>query len=618
MKAVVAVAASFALALAAAAQDFDLESEPAPDGRQYAPYPDNRVLFGDAHVHTAWSTDAGMRGQTLGPDEAFRFARGDEVTSAGGLRAKLRRPLDFLVVSDHAENLGLGLFIRESNPKLLADPLGKKWHDMSKAGKGDGAFMEWFALMTNGKGEIESPELQRTAWSHETSTADKYNQPGRFTAFIGFEWTSQPGGNNLHRVVIFRDDAKRANQVLPFSTYDSTDPEDLWKYMAAYEAKTGGRLLAIPHNGNLSNGSMFAVETMKTKQPFDRDYAVRRMRWEPLVEVTQNKGTSEAHPFLSPEDEFADFDLLDKSNITNSAPKQSSMLQYEYARSALGLGLGLEGKLGANPFKFGMIGSTDSHTALSTTDEDNFFEPSRERSSDVLIRSQTDPKLSIHQTDISASGLAAVWARENTREAIFDAMKRKEVYGTTGTRMVVRVFAGWDFAAGDLERSDFAAEGYARGVPMGGDLRAASAGKAPAFLVRALRDPDGANLDRIQIVKGWLAPDGATHEKVYDVALSDGRQAGPGGKIPPVGNTVDVANARYANTIGDPYLAAFWKDPSFDPKQRAFYYARVLEIPTPRWVAYDAKFYELEIPGSVRMFSQERAFTSPIWYTPAR
>ena len=307
------------------------------------------------------------------------------------MRGRLQRPLDFLVVSDHAENLGLGVFIRESNPKLLADPLGKKWHDMSKAGKGNDAFLEWFALMTNGKGQIESPELRRAAWHLETSTADEYNEPGRFTAFIGFEWTSQPGGNNLHRVVILRDDAKRANQVLPFSAYDSSDPEALWKYMAAYETKTGGRMLAIPHNGNLSNGAMFAVETA-TKKPFDRDYATRRMRWEPLVEVTQSKGTSETHPFLSPEDEFAAFDLLDKSNITNSAPKQSSMLQHEYARAALETGLGLETKLGANPFKFGMIGSTDSHTALSTTDEDNLLEPSRERSSEVLIRSETDPR----------------------------------------------------------------------------------------------------------------------------------------------------------------------------------------------------------------------------------
>jgi len=606
------VAVGFAVALAAgsvSAEEFI---------RAYGPYPDNRVLFGDTHLHTSYSTDAGMRGLTLGPEDAFRFARGDEVKSTTGQRAKLRRPLDFLVVSDHSEDLGLALFIQEANPKLLADPLGKKWYDMSKAGKSGDVFMQWIGLLTNSQGQIKSPELQRAAWSHETSTADKYNEPGRFTAFIGFEWTSQPGGNNLHRVVVFRDDAKRADQVLPFSTYDSNDPEDLWKYMAAYEAKTGGRVLAIPHNGNLSNGAMFAVETLTTKKPFDRDYATRRAKWEPLFEVTQTKGTSETHPLLSPEDEFADFDLLDKSNIAFSAVKQPAMLQFEYGRSALKLGLGLEAKLGANPFKFGLIGSTDNHTALATTDEDNWFEPSPARSSEVLIESPDDPSKSIRETDLSASGLAGVWARENTREAIFDALKRKEVYGTTGTRLVVRVFGGWDFTAADLERSDFAAQGYTRGVPMGGDLRAASASQTPSFLVHALRDPDGANLDRIQIVKGWLGDDGATHEKVFDVALSNGRKPGPDGKVPPVGNTVDVANARYTNTIGAPYLAAYWRDPGFDPKQRAFYYARVLEIPTPRWVAYDAKFYGLEIPKGVRTFSQERAFTSPIWYTPGK
>jgi hypothetical protein len=585
--------------------------------RDYGPYPDNRVLFGDTHLHTSYSTDAGMRGITLGPEDAFRFARGEEVRSSTGQRTRLRRPLDFLVVSDHAEDLALAIFIEKSDPKLLADPLAKKWHDLSKAGKSEDAFLQWLAMLTNGKGDVESPELKRAAWSHETSTADQYNEPGRFTAFIGFEWTSQPGGNNLHRVVIFRDDAKHADQVLPFSTYDSADPEDLWKFMAAYETKTGGHVLAIPHNGNLSNGAMFAVETM-SKKPFDRDYATRRAKWEPLFEVTQSKGTSETHPLLSPTDEFADFALMDKSNINFSSPKQPAMLQFEYARPALERGLGLDAKLGVNPFKFGLIGSTDNHTGLATTDEDNWFEPSPDRIATVLFQSPTDPALSVRQTDLSASGLAAVWARENTREAIFDALKRKEAYGTTGTRLVVRLFAGWDFTAADLERSDFAAQGYTRGVPMGGDLRAASPGRAPTFLVRALRDPDGANLDRIQVVKGWLGDDGATHEKIYDVAVSDGRKPGADGKIPPVGNTVDVAAARYTNTIGAPLLSAFWKDPAFDPKQRAFYYARVIEIPTPRWIAYDAKFYGVEAPKGVRMFSQERAFTSPVWYTPAK
>jgi hypothetical protein len=595
--------------------------------RNYSPYPEqtipNRVLFGDTHLHTSYSTDAGMGGQTVGPEDAFRFARGEEVKSTTGLRAKLRRPLDFLVLSDHAENLGLAPLIAKSDPAVLGDPLGKKWHDMVKAGKGYDAFIEWLNLTAAGgdKGEVKNPEMKRGAWEYITATADKYNEPGRFTSFIGFEWTSQPKGNNIHRVVIFRDDAKHANQVVPFSVYDSDDAEDLWKYMAGYEQKTGGRLLAIPHNGNLSNGLMFALEKQRGG-PIDRGYAERRARWEPLVEVTQAKGTGEAHPFLSPQDEFASFEVYDKGNISGSQAKQKPMLQHEYARPALKLGLEQEAKLGVNPFKFGMVGSTDTHTALSTTDEEAWFgkahivEPNPERWKDVLIRSQTDPKLSMTALDLAASGLAAVWARENTREAIFDAMTRKEVYGTSGTRLLVRVFAGWDFTAKDLERSDFAAQGYARGVPMGGDLKAAPAGKAPTLLIRALRDPDGANLDRIQVVKGWLDAKGQAQEKVYDVAWSGNRKPGKGGKLPPVGNTVNVADASYTNSIGAPYLQVAWKDPSFDPKQRAFYYVRVIEIPTPRWVAYDAKFYKIDMPKEVKMHSQERAYTSPIWYSP--
>ncbi len=621
------LAGAFALAGSAAlAQGIRIE---APDpGRTYSPYPEqtfpNRVLFGDTHLHTSYSTDAGMAGQTVGPEDAFRFARGEEVKSTTGLRAKLRRPLDFLVLSDHAENLGLAPFIRESNPAVLQDPLGKKFHDMVKAGKGYDAFIEWLNLTAAGgdKGEVKNPEMKRSAWNYITATTDRYNEPGRFTTFIGFEWTSQPKGNNIHRVVIFRDDAKRANQVVPFSVYDSDDAEDLWKYLAGYEQKTGGRAISIPHNGNLSNGLMFALEKQKGG-PIDRDYAERRIRYEPLVEVTQAKGTGEAHPLLSPRDEFAAFEVYDKGNITGSQAKQKSMLQFEYARPALKLGLELEAKLGANPFKFGMVGSTDTHTALSTTDEDSWFgkahvvEPGPERWKDVLIRSQTDPKLSMTALDLAASGLAAVWARENTREAIFDAMVRKEVYGTSGTRLLVRVFAGWDFAPKDLGRSDFAALGYARGVPMGGDLKSAPAGKVPTFLVRALRDPDGANLDRIQIVKGWLDATGKAHEKVYDVAWSGNRKPDPGtGNLPAVGNTVHVADASYTNAIGAPFLQVHWKDPAFDPKQRAFYYVRVIEIPTPRWVAYDAKFYKVKMPKEVKMHSQERAYTSPIWYTP--
>jgi hypothetical protein len=495
---------------------------------------------------------------------------------------------------------------------------------MSKSGKGYEAFIEW-VNSPFGKGDpVGNPDMARAAWDDMLKAAATYNAPGAFTAFIGFEWTSHPSGDNLHRVVVFRDGADRAKQVLPMSAYDSENPEDLWKYMTTYEQKTGGRLLAIPHNGNLSNGRMFEPQKFKGGT-FDRDYAVTRARREPLVEVTQAKGTGESHPFLSPDDEFSDFELLDVSNLQGSAPKEKSMLATEYAREALKRGLKYESELGVNPFKFGMIGSTDNHTGLATTEVDNWFgkahilEPSAERYRDVLIRSQVDPKLSITGPQLSAAGLCAVWARENTRESLFDAMARREVYGTTGTRLLVRVFAGWDFTADEVDRPDFAAEGYKRGVPMGGDLRAAPAGKSPTIMIRALRDVDGANLDRLQIIKGWLDAQGQTQERVYDVAVSDGRTIDANGRCTtPVGNTVDVANATWTNSIGAPLLLGYWQDPNFDPRQRAFYYVRVIEIPTPRWIAYDAKFYGIKLPEGTQTILQERAFTSPIWYTPGQ
>jgi hypothetical protein len=603
------------------------EDFPAPK-KTYSPYVEqhfpNRVFWGDTHLHTSYSTDAGMVGCRLGPDEAYRFARGEVVTSNTGQPAKLSRPYDFLVVSDHSENLGLAPMIATSDPLLLKNEVGKLWHDMVKAGKGFEAFGDWVKRgSTTGKDPINSPEMMRTAWDVIIKAAEKYNEPGRFTAFIGYEWTSTPNGNNLHRNVIFRDDGQLASRVLPFSGYDSADPEMLWKWMQSYEDKTGGRLLAIPHNGNVSGGMMWMTETMG-KKPFDRAYAETRARREPVVEVTQPKGTSEAHPALSPDDEFAGFEIWDKSNLGGTVATTKEMLPGSYARAALKAGLALEEKLGVNPFKFGLIGSTDSHTGLSTAEESNFFgktastEPSPERWEHAAIPAMK-PELVTRGWALGASGLAAVWARENTRESLFDALERKEVYGTTGTRMLVRVFAGWDFAAAAVLRPDFAVEGYRRGVPMGGDLKDAPPGKAPTFLVRALRDPDGANLDRIQVVKGWLDAKGQTHERIYDVAVSDGRKLDSQGRCKtPVGTTVDVANATYTNTIGAPGLAAYWKDPSFDPRERAFYYVRVLEIPTPRWTAYDAKFYGIKMPAEVPMTLQERAYTSPIWYTPGK
>ena len=598
----------------------------------YSPYPTktfpDRVYWGDTHLHTSYSTDAGMIGTVLGPEEAYRFARGEAVKSNHGAPAQLQRPYDFLVVSDHAENLGLAPLIAESNPELLKSEWGKKVHDLVKAGKGLEAYNVWGAAMMARQDPLKAQgqTIARPVWQRITAAAEKYNEPGRFTAIIGFEWSAGPNGNNLHRNILFRDGKDKADQIIPLSYYDTDDPEELWNWMADYENKTGGRLLAIPHNGNLSNGLMFDDVTLTTKKPLDRDYAERRQRWEPLYETTQMKGDGETHPSLSPSDEFANFERWDKGSFGPEL-KTPAMLPREYTREALKRGLAYEQQLGVNPFKFGLIGSTDSHTGLSTAQENNFFgkvaflEPSADpiRFDEVMIGrfpAGRDRKNQHLARETSASGLAAVWSRANTREALWDAMARKEVYATTGTRILVRVFGGYDFVPTDLEVSDFAENGYAKGVPMGGDLKAAPAGKAPVFLVRALRDADGANLDRIQMIKGWLDAEGQTHEQIYDLAWSGHRKPGHDGKLPPVGNTVNVTEASYTNAIGAPYLTAYWKDPKFDPRERAFYYVRVIEIPTPRWTTYDAKFFGVPLPTDVPATIQERAYTTPIWYTP--
>jgi hypothetical protein len=601
------------------------------DKSKYSPYPKqdfpDQVFFGDTHLHTSYSADAGLIGNTLGPEEAYRFARGETVTSSTGLPARLQRPLDFLVIADHSENLGLAPAMKEANPRLLANPWGKKMSELAAKGDIDSvrkAYDEWQVVMN----KLDDPLKKETAlasemWKRETAAAEKYNTPGLFTALIGFEWTLQPNGNNLHRNVIFRDGKNKADQVIPISQYDAQDPEKLWQWMADYEKKTGGRLLAIPHNGNLSNGLMFDDVTLVTKKPLDRGYAERRSRWEPLLEVTQPKGTGEAHPSLSPTDEFANFEIWDKGSFGPVA-KTPDMLPREYAREALKRGLAYETKLGINPFKFGMIGSTDSHTSLSTTTEDNWFgkvvvlEPSADpiRFNEVIAGRPAPKGSQTYARQTAASGLAGIWARENTREALWDAMARKEVFGTTGTRLRVRVFAGWNFAKADLDRSDFARYGYTSGVPMGGDLKTAPKGKSPALLIRALRDPDGANLDRIQVIKGWLDAAGKTHEQIYDVAWSGNRARGADGKVPAVGNTVNVEEATYTNAIGAPALQAFWTDPAFNPAQRAFYYIRAFEIPTPRWTTYDHKVFKVKLPTDVPASIQERAYTSPIWYTP--
>ncbi len=593
----------------------------------YSPYANRnfptRVYWGDTHLHTALSLDARAFGVTLMPDIAYRLARGEQVTATWGEPIKLARPLDFLVVSDHSDAMGTMSEIIAGNPNLMTDPIVKDWHDRINQG-GETALMatmEVILQLSEGKVPevLMSRKLARSVWERYLKIAEEYNEPGRFTTLIGYEWTSTPDGNNLHRNVIYRDGADRAKRMLPFTAAQSMKPEDLWKWMQAYEDKTGGDLLAITHNGNLSNGLMFAL-TDSYGKALTKSYAETRIRWEPIAEVTQIKGDGETHPMLSPNDEFADYETWDRGSLTLT-PKKPGMLQFEYARSALKNGLMLEQKLGVNPYKFGMVGSTDSHTSLATAQEDNFFgkhsgkEPKPGRWSGVVGEFEGKKILGWEQV---SSGYAAVWATENTREALFDAMQRKEVYATTGSRILVRFFGGWDFQAEDANNRLPAAVGYKKGVPMGGDLRKAPKGKAPTFLVAALKDPLSGNLDRIQIIKGWLDAKRKTQEKVYDVVWGDAdkRKLDAKGKVPPVGNTVDVKNAIWKNTIGDSELITVWKDPDFDPNQRAFYYARVIEIPTPRWTAYDAKRFKVKMDPKVPMTTRERAYTSPIWYTP--
>ena len=625
-----------AVGLPALAQDAGHDgqiSEKAYPKKAYSPYAGRsyptRPLFGDTHLHTAVSFDAGAFGARLLPRDAYRLARGEEISSNSGQPVKLSRPLDWLVVADHSDNMGFFPDLMAGKPELLADPTGRRWYEEIKNGQGAKAAMEIIVSFSKGtfpKDLMYFPGTRayRSAWKDTIAAAEQYNEPGRFTAFIGYEWTSNTGGNNLHRNVVFRDNGDKASQVEPFTVYPpfgSDNPVELWKWMDAYEKKTGGSVLAITHNGNLSNGRMFPVVEAFGK-PIDRPYAETRARWERLAEATQTKGTGEAHPYLSPNDEFADFEIWDKGNLDCSVPKKKEMLEFEYARAAYKNGLKLEQKLGVNPYKFGLISGSDAHTGLPAMEEENFFgktapqEPSPERTQATFF---ADPKtgLKVMDWEVGASGYGAVWATENTREAIWDAMQRKETYSTTGPRMAVRFFGGWDFEPRDAQNRMPAAIGYVKGVPMGGDLKKAPAGKAPTFLVAALKDPIGANLDRVQVIKGWLDAKGEVQEQVYDVAWSGDRKAdSKSGKVPSVGSTVSVEEATWTNTIGAPELITVWKDPAFDPALRAFYYARVIEIPTPRWTAYDAKRFGVKPLSGTRMTVTERAYTSPIWYTP--
>lgn len=591
--------------------------------------PAMKLLWGDTHLHTANSIDAFGFGVKLGPEDALRFARGEEVTSTWGLKAKLERPLDFLVIADHSGGLGATKALYDAPGFMIRDPTLRRWHD--EMHKGPEGMQRITAELIDRVGRndlpksLTDPERQRKTstniWTGHSTLVERYNEPGTFTAFMGFEYTLMPGGNNLHRVVMFRDGKSRTDQVLPYDPGQGDTPvSQLWDYMDNYEKRTGGKVLAIPHNSNLSNGLMFEL-VGPGGGPMTAEYARRRAAREPVVEITQIKGDSEAHPFLSPNDEFAGYGTAgwELGNLTMQAAKKPQDFAGEYIREALKRGLAIEAKTGVNPYKFGVIGSTDSHTALATADEDNFFgkhsggEPDATRASEAQNLGTREGRFGWHYL---AGGYAAVWATANTRAAIFDAMMRKEIYATTGPRMTVRFFGGWDFT-----REDFAGNwvnsGYKRGVPMGADMKPGKG--SPTFLISALKDPMGANLDRVQMVKGWVDTSGQMQEKIFDVIWGDAgsRLRGANGKVPAVGDTVDIAKATYTNSIGDPELRTVWSDPEFNANQKAFYYLRVLEIPTPRWVLFDAIRYGAKLLPGTELKSQERAYSSPIWYNPA-
>jgi len=632
-------ALALALAIPAAAQDAGTPSKEALaslyPGKAYSPYAQrsfpSRVYWGDNHLHTGLSLDAGLFGNTLGVDDAYRFARGEEIKASSGQPVKLSRPLDWLVVTDHTDLMGFAPDLQKGAPNILAVPKGKEWYEgYSKGGAAAGAatfdLIQHFAQMKFPKEFLEdySPgsEVFTGVWEEIIDSAERYNDPGHFTAFIGFEWTSVPKGFNLHRNVVLRDNGIRARQATPLTTqppFGTTDPLDLYKWLESYEADTGGRAFALAHNGNLSNGWMFPTDKTYHGGTVDENYARQRAKWEPLYEITQIKGDGETHPFLSPDDEFADYENWDVGNLDLTQLKKPEMLKGEYAREALKQGFLLQKKLGINPYKIGFSGATDSHTALSTAEEENFFgkstsvEPSKSRVEHPFVESELG---AIEGHMLVASGYTGVWAKENTRAAIFDAMVRRECYATTGPRIPVRFFGGWNFTDDGLRSRAPAFRGYEKGVPMGSDLPAAKS-SAPTFMTYALRDPIGANLDRLQVVKGWLDAAGEVHERIYDVAVSDDRTIRRDGRChKPVGNTVDLEAASWTNTIGASELAVVWTDPDFDPAEPAFYYVRVLEIPTPRWLVYDKVRLGAKIPKGAELIGQERAYTSPIWYTP--
>ena len=587
-------------------------------GQTISKNPNKNLYWGDTHVHTNFSSDAFLFGTIMAsPDEAYRFAKGEVmVYPPTGEKIQIRRPLDFLVVTDHAEGLGTMNKARNKDSLLMSTEVGRKLAKIVEGKPGVPMFVKWLRSMNQGElglTEIDTGKVMQTIWAEHNQYADKNNEPGKFSAFIGWEWTSTLGGNNLHRILFTPDDASVTGKFLPYSATHSPNPEDLWAWLEETTKKHDVDLVSIPHNSNVSGGLMFPDEKDSKGNALTPSYAKTRAKWEPIVEMTQIKGTSEAHPALSPNDEFANFELWDAFLKSNGGKaSRTKPIRGDFIRYALQDGLRLEESLGTNPYKFGLIGSSDTHTALSSVDEDNF---TGKNLIDGGAADKSKPWISdIKHIDFSSSGYAAVWAESNTRRDIYDAFIRKEVYGTTGSRIQLRVFGGWDFEQEEVEQADFVSIGYSKGVPMGSDLSNA-ADKKMKLMIHAAKDPKGANLDRVQVVKSWFEG-GQTKEKVYNVAWAGDRTIDGEGKLAAIGNTVDLKKATYSNDIGEAELAIVWEDPNFKAAQKAVYYVRVLEIPTPRFSTYASAKMGQDPWGGQEPIIQERAYSSPIWYSP--
>jgi hypothetical protein len=572
------------------------------------------AYFGQTHQHTSWSFDAAILDVKTGPETAYRHARGERVKHPSGQEMQLIIPLDFLSVTDHSEYLGVLVQMYDPENPLSKNPLAAdivaSGTDVTKSMK---AFYGLVANIIQPDGttqpdpELSTPELKRTAWQEMKRITDQYNEPGTFTTIMGYEWSSQPNMGNLHRNVLFRDTENLPE--FPFSYFDSEKPEELWKWMDI-QRENGSTLLAISHNGNLSNGTMFSKNTTEGT-PIDRAYAESRMRNEPLTEIIQTKGQSETHPLMAPNDEFAGFEIWTKPV---AGPGTVKVLETNYVRNAFRNGLSIEKEIDINPFKFGVVGGGDIHTAIVSHEEYNHSGEHNLKSSTPRARLLDIRPGEPSKIEQGTAGLSCVWAEENTRGAIYDAMARKETWATSGSRITLRVFGGYDFGNTQPGDVDWAKIGYDNGVPMGADMKSNSEGKVPQMMIWALKGPNSGNLDRIQVIKGWVDADGKTHEKIHEVVWSGDRELDANGKLPSVGNTVNIPDASYTNTIGNAELKTVWTDPVFDASESSFYYVRVLEIPTPRWSTYDAKVLGIAPPKDFPATIQERAWSSPIWY----